>query len=464
MTIDDTPRIQFATAEDGVRIAYTTAGDGPPLVMTPGWVTHQEFEWQGPSGKFNRRLAQHHRLILYDGRGTGLSDRSVADVSLRERAKDLAAVIEHLGLERVTLYGVSQSSAAALYYAAEHPDRIERLILYSPFCHSFLEKGDEAGRDALGRALIGLIRAEWGVGAKTTLGFIHPDADKEEEQETLRYLRQSSSGEIAARILEEGMFDTDVREHVTRIQAPALVLHRRQDNAVPLEAGREVASLLPNARFLPLEGDHHLQFYGDTEAILHAVEDFLDVDRVSGPAAVTAAAFHQATAGLPVTILFTDMEGSTELTSRLGDSPAQELLRDHNAIVREALANQGGTEIKHTGDGIMASFQSASLALQSAIEMQRAFAERNEARPDATVRVRIGLNAGEPVREQDDLFGTSVQLARRICDRAEPEQILASNVVRELVAGKGFLFAEQAETELRGFEDPVRLFQVRWSV
>ena len=456
-------RIRFATTEDGVRIAYTVSGEGAPLVMTPGWVSHQEMEWEGPSGEFNERLAQHRQLVLFDGRGTGLSDRSIDDISVRARVKDIEAIVDHLDLQHFALYGVSQWTPAALIYAAEHPGQVERLILYSPFCESFLKKGVEEGRDAVARALLDLIRAEWGVGARTTLGFIHPDADKEEEQYTLRYLRQASSGETAARILEEGMFHSDVCEYVGRIETPTIVLHRRNDNAVPLEAGRQVASSLPNARFIPLEGDHHLQFYGDTESVLRAVEEFLGVEAGPAPVATTAATAPDfVAAGPPVTILFTDIEGSTALTSRLGDAPAQELLQDHNAIVRQALAARGGTEIKHTGDGIMASFEAASNALQAAIDMQQALARRNEERPEAPVRVRIGLNVGEPVREQDDLFGTAVQLARRICDLAEPGEILVSNVLRELVAGKGFLFADRGETMLRGFEDQVRLFQVRW--
>jgi adenylate cyclase len=162
-----------------------------------------------------------------------------------------------------------------------------------------------------------------------------------------------------------------------------------------------------------------------------------------------------------VTILFTDMEGSTPLTQRLGDAKAQELLRSHNAIIRDALKAHQGSEIKHTGDGVMASFSTASKALECAVAIQRAFAERNESNPEAPVRVRIGLNAGEPVAEDEDLFGTAVQLAARVCARAEPGHVLASNVVRELAMGKGFLFADLGDVVLRGFEDPVRLYEVR---
>ena len=471
MTEADTPRIRFATTEDGVRIAHTVTGGGEPLLVTPGWVSHQELEWQGPSGDFHRHLAQGRQLILFDGRGTGLSDRRVDDVSIQAHLKDLEAVVEHLGLERFALFSVSQWTPAAIIYAAQHPEQISKLVLYAPFCESFITSSGE--RDALGRALIDLIRAEWGTGARATTGFIHPDADRDEQEVSLAYLSQSSSGDVAARILEEGMFNTDVCDYLPRIEAPALVLHRREDNAVPLECGRRVASFLPNGRLVPLDGDHHLAYYGDTGSILNAIDEFLGVDAATtaspadtpvatqppSPSALIARAF----GGAPVAILFTDMAGSTALTSRLGDDQAQELLRDHNTIVREGLQARGGSEVKHTGDGIMASFASASGALDCAIRIQRALAQRNDERPEAEIHVRIGLNVGEPVRERGDLFGTAVQLARRICDQAEPDQILVSNVVRELVAGKGFLFADQGETALRGFEDPVRLYEVRWA-
>ncbi len=158
---------------------------------------------------------------------------------------------------------------------------------------------------------------------------------------------------------------------------------------------------------------------------------------------------------------FTDVEGSTALTQRLGDAAARELLREHERITREALAAHGGSEVKTMGDGFMASFSAATNALECAIALQRAFAERNESAEEA-IKVRIGLNAGEPIAEDDDLYGTAVNMAARICAKADAGEVLASNVVRELVAGKGFLFNDRGDTELRGFEDPVRLYEVRW--
>ena len=161
------------------------------------------------------------------------------------------------------------------------------------------------------------------------------------------------------------------------------------------------------------------------------------------------------------TILFTDMEGSTAITQRLGDARAMELLRTHDTIIRDALKARGGSEVKHTGDGIMASFASVVGAVECAIAIQRAFAEHNET-AEEPIRVRIGLNAGEPIAEDDDLFGTAVNEAARITATAKGGEILVSNVVRELAKGKDFLFADRGETSLKGFDEPVRLYEVRW--
>jgi class 3 adenylate cyclase/pimeloyl-ACP methyl ester carboxylesterase len=453
----DAPAVQFATTSDGVRIAFCAQGDGPPLVYMPGWVSHLELDWQTDEIRsFFLKLGHGRRLIRFDGRGTGLSDRDVDEVSHETHIRDLEAVVEHLSLDTFDLFTWSQRTPAAMLYAASNPDRLEHLVLFAAYCGG----PDEDGDKSLIRAIVDLIRAEWGVGARTTIGFVHPDADKEQEQRSLRYLRAASSGEVAARILEVGYLRTNVCQELARVVAPVLVLHRSGDNAVPVQAGRAVAAELANARFVLLEGDHHLPYEGDADAILRAVGEFLGA--ATAPAWRPPPSWPAVDFSAPVTLLFTDLEGSTTLTDRLGDARAQQVLHEHDDIVRDALLANGGTEIKHTGDGIMASFASASRALECAVRIQRAVAQRNEEQPDLPIRVRIGLNCGEPVRERDDLFGTAVQLARRICDQAEPSKILVSNVVRELVAGKGFLFADMGEMALRGFEDPVRVYEVAW--
>ncbi len=191
---------------------------------------------------------------------------------------------------------------------------------------------------------------------------------------------------------------------------------------------------------------------GDSEAVLSAINEFLG----EGEEAAAVAA----PAGL-VTILFTDVEGSTALTQRLGDARAREVLRQHERVVREALRSHGGAELKTTGDGFMASFSSATRALESAIAMQRAFAQHNES-AEEPILVRVGMNAGEPIAEEEDLFGTAVIEAARIAASAKGGEILVSNVVRELAKGKDFLFADRGEVALKGFDEPVRLYEVRW--
>jgi class 3 adenylate cyclase len=223
-----------------------------------------------------------------------------------------------------------------------------------------------------------------------------------------------------------------------------------------VEVPRGIASRIPDARLVLLEGASAAPWVGDIEAALAAIDEFLG-DTEPAPARAEPVA-----AGGLCTILFTDVEGSTALTERLGDAKAREVLRNHERIVREALRAHGGAEVKAMGDGFMASFSSATRALECAIAMQRAFAAHDDEHPETPIRVRIGLNAGEPIAEEADLFGTAVILAARIAAQAKGGEILASDVVRQLVAGKGFLFADRGEVALRGFEDPVRLYEMRW--
>jgi class 3 adenylate cyclase len=304
--------------------------------------------------------------------------------------------------------------------------------------------------------LLALVRAQWGMGAAAFSAVFVPSGDPAQAAAFTEFQRVAARGEAAARWLE-AFVDVDTTSLLKDIQVPTLVVHRRHDRAVPFRAGREMAALIPGARLEPLEGDIHIPFWGDSKAILDAIDGFLREGEAKTEVEAPAAA-----PGALLTILFTDMEGSTTLTQRLGDAKAQEVLRTHNAIIRDVLKAQSGSEIKHTGDGIMASFASASGALECAIDIQRALAQHNESNPDTPIRVRIGLNAGEPVAEEKDLFGTAVQLAARITAKAEAEEILVSDTLRGLVAGKGFLFSDRGDVALRGFEDPVRLYEARW--
>jgi len=444
-------QIRFCTTSDGVRIAFATVGQGPALVCPPGWVSHLELNWEHqPWRAFYERLARHHTVVLYDKHGTGLSDRDRTDFSLEAEVRGLETVIDHLRLNHLALFGLSQSGPIALAYAAKQPRRVTHLILYGTYA-----RGGAISKDEFKASLLSLVRAHWGVGSKALADLFVPGADADTGAWLARFQRESATTEMAAQLLAL-VYQIEVADLLPRLRVPTLVIHRQRDRAMPFQLGRELAALIPNARLVPLEGNIHLPWLGHADSVLRATEEFL------GEGEEAAAGAEAPAPGAPLTILFTDMEGSTALTQRLGDAQAQEVLRTHNAVVRDALKAHSGSEIKHTGDGIMASFASASRALECAIEIQRAFAQHNESNPDIPLRVRIGLNAGEPVAEEEDLFGTAVQLAARICAQAEPGEILAPIVVRELAAGKGFLLSDRGDVALRGFEDPVHLYEVSW--
>jgi len=253
----------------------------------------------------------------------------------------------------------------------------------------------------------------------------------------------------------ETITEVDVTSLLPQVASPALVMHRRQLSLWDVEVASSLASRIPDAHLALLEGAAAAPYLGDMEAVAAVIDEFL------GEGEEAAAEAEAPEPGAFRTVLFTDVEGSTALTQRLGDAVAREVLRQHERIVREALNAHGGAEVKTMGDGFMASFSSATRALECAIAMQRAFAEHSESAAEP-MRVRIGLNAGEPIAEEDDLFGTAVITAARIATKAQGGEILTSDTVRGLVAGKGFLFSDRGETALRGFEDPVRLYEVRW--
>jgi class 3 adenylate cyclase/pimeloyl-ACP methyl ester carboxylesterase len=444
--------IQFVTAPDGVNLAVATLGSGPPLILVPGWLSHLELDWRDPFARsLFERLASERQLIRYDKRGTGLSDRSIGDHSLDAQVRDLEAIVDQLQLRRIALLGYCQGGPISIGYATLHPQNVCGLILYASYCSG--RRWREA-KPGLPDALASLIRADWGgYGATTILDVLVPGAQPELRQQFAEYQRQSATAEDAVSMLET-LTQYEITPLLSQIATPTLVLHRRDDRASPFQQGREIASQIRGARLVPLEGDIHVIWLGDTEPIITAIDDFLSGYEGPRPPSPVREGLQS--------VLFTDMEGSTALRQRLGDAKAQDLVRTHNTIVRDALKAHSGSEIKHTGDGIMASFSTASGALECAVAIQRGVAAHVEQHPDAPLGVYIGLNAGEPIAEEKDLFGTSVDLTRRICDNAQPGQILVSDLVAGLAAGKGFVFEDQGEASLKGFDRPVRLYEVRW--
>jgi class 3 adenylate cyclase len=442
------PRIQYTHTADGVSIAFWTLGEGTPLVSMPNlpW-NHIQLEWQDPGWRrWCERLAERRKLVRYDARGSGLSERNVADYSLEAHMLDLEAVVERLGVQRFVLMGWVNSGPVAIAYAARHPEAVSHLLLWCPWGRQGaraqalrLREGVdwEFYTEALAHAGLG-----WSAG--------------EEAHRLAAYFRECVTAE-AARATFRALAEFDVAAVLSQVRSPTLILQRRQVAALPgLEIAKGLASGIPDARLALLEGASLLPSGGDMEAVLAAIDEFLGDSEPAPPEAKPS------TAGGFCTILFTDVEGSTALTERLGDAKARDVLRDHERIVREALRAHGGAEVKAMGDGFMASFSSATRALECAVAMQRAFAAHDDEHPETPIRVRIGLNAGEPIAEDADLFGTAVQVAARVCAHAQPCQILASNVVQELAAGKGFAFSDQGEAALKGLDKPVRLYQVTW--
>ena len=444
-------QIRFCTTPDGTQLAYAMYDEGgkTPLVIVPDWASSQESFWELPEGRaFYERLGRGRKLVTFDRRGLGASQREVRDLSLDAQRSDLGAIVDHLKLGRFDV--LSFDSPTAVPFAAQNPERVRRLILWGP---SGPAGAEDAARLQAPRSMVELIRSNWQLARRSMAGLQYPNGPVEKQRWWSTVLRESASPEVAARNIEFRM-TFDPGPFLSRVKAPTLILHRRRSRVSPISEGRAIAARIPDARFVALEGEINTPMAGDHLQIAELIVNFLDEgEEEQAPAA--------APTGL-VTILFTDMESSTALTQRLGDAGAQEVRRAHNTIVRTALADHSGHEIKHTGDGIMASFSTASSGLGSAIDIQRAVAAHVEQHPDSPLGVYIGLNAGEPIAEEGDLFGTSINLAARICDHAEPGQIVASNVVRELAAGKDFLFSDLGETELRGFEDPIKLWELRW--
>jgi class 3 adenylate cyclase len=289
----------------------------------------------------------------------------------------------------------------------------------------------------------GLLDADWDLFTETAARLAFGWSDEERAKQAVNFFRESSTQEIAKAAYDD-FIENDVSDLLEKIAMPTLVVYVEAYQHTTSDPGRGLAAAVPGARLAVVQ---------NFEDYVPLVDEFLNEGSEAKPT--------KAASGF-ATILFTDMEGSTTLADRLGDAAAQEVRRTHNDVVRAALREHSGSEIKHTGDGIMASFATASAGLDAAIAIQRGVAQHKEEQPDSPLAVYVGLNAGEPIAEEDDLFGTSINLAARICDHAEAGQILAANVVRELAAGKDFLFSDLGETELRGFEDPVKLWELRW--
>jgi class 3 adenylate cyclase len=428
-------------------------------------LSHLQAEWQVPEIRhWYERLAAKRMLVRYDGRGTGLSELDVRDWSVDARLLDLEAIVDRLRLERFALFAYLHSGPLAITYAARHPERVSHLVLWCAYA-----RGTDFSQSPQVQGTRAILDKDWHTFTETAAHALAMGWEGGELAHRLAVLYRESLTQDAMQAFVPAGNAIDLTDVLSQVKVPTLVLHRRQLQALSVDVARGLAARIPDARLALLEGTAILPFAGDMEAALEAIEEFLESRPAdSAPEAPSAGGF--------ATVLFTDVEGSTALTDRLGDAAARDVMREHERITREALKAHGGSEVKTMGDGFMASFGSATKALECAVAIQRAFdvgAGFKPVRPgvgdwsDAAIRVRIGLNAGEPIAEDDpdgrsDLFGTAVIVAARVAAEAHGGEILVSDVVRQLVAGKGFLFNDRGEHGLKGFENPVRVWEVRW--
>jgi class 3 adenylate cyclase len=459
------PRIRYCTTEDGVSIAYCEGGEGTPVVSVAGLqASNIELEWR--EWEWCRIMAARRRFIRFDNRGTGSSQRDVSGFSVDEMALDIGAVADALTLDRFVLYAELWGVPMAIAYATKHPERVSHLILFGGFARweelyeiprvktlfSMLDQGDwELFTDTMSLAQVGWRLPEVARGsaaswrASTTL---------EQAQAFYRAARQY-----------------DVTALLPLVRAPTLVMHPRGAAFPTLDQARKLAAGIPGARLKVLESE---TLWSDEmePQLLDALDEFLGDGGREGAEEVQPQARRvvRKAPGL-VTVLFTDIVGHTAMMQRLGDARGREVLREHERITRETLKKYGGAEVKAMGDGFLASFGSVTKAVECAVALQRAMealtlgpspAVAGEGQSTFPLKIRCGLNAGEPIEEDGDLFGATVILASRIAAKAEGGEILVADTVRGLCSGKGFLFSDRGEFVAKGFEEPVRVYEVSW--
>jgi class 3 adenylate cyclase len=429
---------------DGVKIAYQVHGEGPlDLVFVPGFVSHLDLAWEEPSvARFFRRLASFARLIMFDKREQGLSDRTGRPPTLEDSMDDLLAVLAMTGAERPALFGISEGGPMSMLFAATHPDRVSSLVLYGTYArmsrapdfpHGVPEAAFDRWRDRIHR--------EWGGPAGMELWAPGEEGNEAFERWWSRLLRQGTSPSGASDLMDLYR-EIDVRPALAAIDVPALVVHRAGDKLVPVFHGSYLAEHIPGARYVELEGEDHLWVVGDQDAILDEVEEFLVGSR-------RAAEPERALA----TILFTDIVGSTEKAATLGDRGWRQLLERHDAAIRRQLTLHRGREVKTMGDGFLATFDGPARAIRCATALQEDVAGLG-------VEVRAGIHTGEVELIGDDVGGMAVNIGARIGALADGGEVLVSSTVRELVVGSGLEFADRGTRTLKGAPGEWRLFAV----
>ncbi|MCU1449226.1 MAG: hydrolase [Acidimicrobiales bacterium] len=438
------PEVNYADS-GGVHIAYQVIGAGErDIILVKGLTSHLDADWQEPRmERFYRELGSFARLIIFDKRGSGLSDRSVPMPTLEQRMDDIHAVLDAAGSGRAVLLGVSEGAPASLLFAATYPERTDALILHGGMARS-TEAPDypwAPPADAAIEAAVEFLMPSHYSGDDIEVWAPSLADDASAKQWLIRYRRSALSPDgLTAMFM---MFlEIDVRHVLPTLAVPTLVLHRRGDRVVNWRAGKWMSEQIPGARYVELQGQDHFPWTGDSDAFIDEVREFLTGVRVAHePDRVLA------------TVMFTDVVRSTELASELGDRRWRDLLDAHDAAVRDRLQKFRGREVKATGDGFLATFDGPARAIRCACAI-------GEAAKDLGLGVRVGLHTGEIEIRGDDIGGVAVHTAQRVSAMAEAGEVLVSSTVKDLVAGSGIKFADRGVHALKGLPDEWRLLAV----
>jgi pimeloyl-ACP methyl ester carboxylesterase len=434
-------QIKYARSGD-VHIAYRIFGDGPrDIVLIPGTISHVELTWEVPSNEhLLKRLTAFARVIVFDKRGQGLSDR-VAEQTLEERIGDVRAVMDAAGSERAIVYGWSEGGPMSLMFAATYPERTAALVLYGTFA-SMRNEPWAVPPEQFGRFL-GALETHWGEGVLIGLNAPSRLNDQAIVQWFARIERASASpGSILA--LLRANYEIDVRHLLPSVHVPTLILHRADDALVPIRAGRYLAEQIPAAKYAEIPGTDHLVLDQETQDVIaDEIEEF-----------ITGARHHLEPDRVLATVMFTDVVRSTERAAELGDSRWRELLHNYYVAVRKELTAFRGREVNTAGDGLLATFDGPARAIRCACSV------RERVRP-LGLQVRTGLHTGECELIGDDVGGIAVHIGARVAATAAPDEVLVSSTVKDLVAGSGLQFVDRGAHSLKGVPGEWRLFVVR---
>lgn len=435
------PETRYARCGD-ISIAYQVVGAGRiDLLYVQGWLSNIEYAWESPEyARFLSKLGRFSRLITFDKRGTGMSDRDVGFPTLDQRAQDIRAVLDAVGSEQAALFGVSEGGGIASFFAATHPERVRALVLYGAFARRARASDYPWGqtREELEEFVTSFMK-NWGQPVDLDEGAPSVAGNLSVRNWFAAYLRFSASPRAAERITRLNN-EIDVRAVLPAIQAPTLVLHREGDRWHSIDEGRYLAARIPGAEFRPLPGNDHIPWYGDQDRLVEEMEEFLTGERAS--ANVDRAL---------VTVAITDIVDSTAALSAMGDDRWRMVLEHLDTSARRHTAALGGQIVKHTGDGYMLAFVGPTPAIECAQALAR----------DANalgLKLRTGIHTGECERRGDDLSGLAVHLAARIMAESAPGSILTSRTVKDLAVGSGLNFISVGHREMKGIPESWELY------